>query len=255
MGTNFYNLLSQLFINIIEFEGERYNEFPLGASCNYFGLLVKGKGRFRSSYCDFTIQEGDIVYIPKGCVYSSYWTGEEGVRFYSLGFSFMEPEKNERYSLQKMSACGEVKSGIEKMYELQDSPHAAASTFYGLYDKASAVLIPDTRVRKSLTVYPAVQYIRDHCCEDFAVAHLAGLCGMSEPYFYPVFKQEIGCSPIKYKNKLRCTMAVELLLAGEDTLEAICEKLNFSSTAFLRKLLIQETGRSPKQIRKEKYNI
>ena len=39
------------------------------------------------------------------------------------------------------------------------------------------------------------------------------------------------------------------------TLEAICEKLNFSSTAFLRKLLIQETGRSPKQIRKEKYNI
>lgn len=255
MSAEFYNLLSQLYIKIIEFDNERHNEFPLGAPYNFFGQIIEGEARFQSSYCDFTIKEGEIVYIPKGCVYSSHWTPVKKVRFYSLGFRFLEPEKNETFLLQKVEGCEGLNREIEKMYENLQSPNDAAGIFYQLYAKACTVLKQDARTKKYLSVYPAVQYIRAHCCEDFGVAHLAKLCKMSEPYFYPTFKAEMGCSPIKYKNKLKCTMAVEMLLTGEDTLEVICARLNFSSPAFLRRLLKQETGMTPKQIRREKYSI
>lgn len=255
MDPNFHNLLSQLFLRIIEINHEKYSEFPLGAACNYFGMVIEGSGRFRSSYCDFTVKEGEIVYIPKGLPYSSHWFPDKKVRFYSLGFIFLEPENNDIYLLQKVDGCPGLKEGIERMYASLASKHAAAGIFYQLYANACTVLVPDTRTRKWLSVYPAVQYIRDHCCEDLSVAQLAKLCQMSEPYFYPTFKSEIGSSPIKYKNRLKCTLAIEMLLAGEDTLEVICDKLNFSSPAFLRKLLKQETGKTPKQIRKERYNI
>lgn len=255
MARGLNNLLSQLFLNLIRFEKERLNEFRIGCTCNFFGLLIEGTARFRSAYCDFTIHEGEIVYIPKGCVYSSHWIPDKEVRFYSLGFVFSEPENNAEFLLQKVEGCQELKTEIEKMHAAMDSPHLAVSIFYGLYAKACEVLVKDTRSKKYLTVYPAAQYIRAHCCEEFSVAYLAKLCQMSEPYFYPNFKAEIGCSPIKYKNKLKCAMAVELLLIGDDTLEAICDKLNFSSPALLRKQLKQETGKTPKQIRKEKYNI
>lgn len=251
----FKNLLSSLSIRILEFDKRQYGEFPLGAAANFFGLLIQGTGRFQSKHCDFTIQKGEIVYIPKGYSYRSLWTHENQIRFYSLGFSFVSPELSDSYLLQKVEGAPQLKTLIEQMYEAADQPYRAVSLFYSLYEEALKVLRKDLRPRPYLTVYPAVQYIRAHCYEDFQVSQLSTLCKLSESYFYPTFKAEMGCSPIKYKNTLKCQKAVELLLFGDDTLETICDKLNFSSPSFLRKLLKQETGKTPKQIRQEKYRL
>lgn len=253
----FHNLLSALQISILEFDQEIYNKFPLGVAFNYFGLLIEGKGRFRSNYCDFTIEPGEIVYIPRGCVYSSHWTSDKKIRFYSLGFRFLEPEKQEGFLLQKLEDPLGVNQDIEKMYAYTagDAPEQAVGLFYYLYAKACKTLKKDILSKKYLSVYPAVEYIRKHSLEEVTVSQLAEMCHMSEPYFYPVFKAEMGCSPIRYKNQLKCMIAVELLLAGDDTLEEICDKLHISSPSFLRRLLKQETGKTPRQIRKEKYNI
>lgn len=251
----FQNLLSGLSIRILEFEKRQYGEFPLGPGANFFGLLIQGTGRFRSNYCDFTIQEGEIVYIPKGCSYTSLWTHENQVRFYSLGFHFTVPELSETYLLQKVEGGARLKELIEQMYEASDRPYLAVSLFYQLYEEARQVLHKDKRPKQYLTVYPAVRYIRAHCCEEIPVAKLAKLCKLSESYFYPTFKAEMGCSPIRYKNMLKCRLAIELLLFSDDTLETICDKLNVSSPSFLRKLLKQETGKTPKQIRSEKYSL
>ena len=255
MEYEFHNLLSQLYIKIIEFDEEKHNHFPLGSMWNHFGMVIEGSGRFTDNQCDFTIKEGEIVYIPKGFAYDSHWTPGKRVRFYSIGFTFLEPEHYPVYKLQKVTGCPELDIDIKNMYDSLDNKYIAAGIFYRLLAKACTVLAPDTRTRHWLSVYPAVQYIRAHCCEDFSVAQLAKQCRMSEPYFYPTFKAEMGISPIKYKNRLKCTLAIEMLLTGDDTLEVICDKLNFSSPAFLRKLLKQETGKTPKQIRRERYTM
>lgn len=250
-----YPLLSGLSLQILTFGKEQYGEFPLGAPCNYFGLLIHGKGHFRSNHSDFTIQEGEIVYIPKGHSYTSHWTDEKQIQFYSLAFTFLEPDQTETFLLQKLCGCPGAKELIEQMYEEEERPYRAVGLFYELYELARAQLQKDSSMRKHPVVYPAVRYIREHFCEEIPVSYLAELCSLSESYFYPTFKAEMGCSPIRFKNKLKCEKAVEYLLLTEDTLEEICDQLNVSSPAFLRKLLKQETGKTPREIRTQRHNI
>lgn len=96
---------------------------------------------------------------------------------------------------------------------MKAEPYSSAAIFYQLYSKAVVALVPDNRIRTQLT----------------------------------------GITPIRYKNRLKCARTSELLLEGDDTLDVICEKLNVSSSAFLRTMLLHEMGKTPKQIRKEKY--
>lgn len=255
MNREYTNLMSELFLNIIEFEQERHNEFHLGAPHNFFGLVIEGRARFSDAQNDFVVGPGEVVYIPKGCVYTSHWYPDKNVRFYSLGFRFLNPEQHRNYALQKVEGYNGLSEVIEKMYQESAYPYEAVSIFYHLFGEAEQHLKREVREKKHMSVYPAVRYIREHCCEEFNVADLAELCNMSEPHFYSVFKSEMSCSPVKYKNRLKCTRAVELLMGEDDTLEVICSRLNFSSPAFLRKLLKQELGKTPTQIRKEKYTI
>lgn len=255
MQDNFPNLLSYLSLHIIEHQSDYSQEKPLGTVRCSIGLVIEGSGNFKSSTCDFTIHAGDMVFIPNGCVYSSRWFSDKKIRFYALAFHFTDPGQNTQFLLQPITDQPELAREIRHMYDAMHDPHEAVSIFYRLYAKFSRVLKPDSRKNPYPSVFPAVQYLQTHCRENITVAQLAKLCKMSESYFFAVFRQETGYSPIRYKNKIKCTNAVELLLSGNDTLDVICDKLNISNPAFLRRLLLQETGKTPRQIRKDPYGL
>lgn len=255
MDGRFTNLLSELFINLLCFEKEHYNPQKLGTPWNYFGLLKEGQGHFFNEACDFTVKTGEMVYIPKGCIHTSHWTGDKTVEFYSLAFRFQNPELNGAYSLQKVPDGEDLAEAVRRMYENYDNPNRSVSLFYDFYEKACPLLQPEGRKKIRPSIYPAMKYLEQHCCEDIRVETLADLCHISEPYFYSTFKREAGCTPITYKNRIKCEKAVEMLFHQDCTLDTLCSELNFSSPAFLRKLLKQFTGKTPKQIREERYNI
>jgi len=251
----FDNLLSRIFIRILSFENQHKNVQKLGISHNHVGLILKGQARFYNKYCDFTLTEGDMVFIPKGAVYTSEWNGSPKIQFYSLGFAFQNFDLNGVYALQKIPASEILKRDIENIYQLTSKPHLALSAFYLFYEKISEQLVPNIKSAVKPSVYPALTYMQTHYLEPIKVETLAKLCHISEPYFYATFKSEMDCTPIQYKNMIKCERAVEMLLYNDCTLDFICEQLNFSSPAFLRRQLKLFTGKTPRELREEYISL
>lgn len=247
--------LSYFDIVILEAQNGRVNRLDLGAAWNYFGTVINGSARFVSADADLVVNAGETVFIPKGCVYRSEWSGVPCARFYSVPFVFAKQENNILFSLQKFDAEG-LFEDISDMYAKKESGDLTAfSKFYSIFSEACTVLKEQKRQAPEKSIFPALKHLENHCEDDFDIPYLSSLCGMSESAFYALFKKQTGTTPISYKNRQRCIKAAELLRSTDYTVEYISEKLNFSSPMYLRKVLAAHFGKTPKEIRKEQREI
>lgn len=239
-------------INILKNRDGQVNGTDLGTTVNYFGTIIEGNARFYSADTDFVIHEGETVFIPKGCVYHSEWHGKCGAVLYSLPFIMTSDRENDiRFSLQKVD-CDAV-SLMEKICSGKETaPLDSIAAFYELYASVFPKLQKDNKNPITSSVMPAVRYIESSEVWDYDIPYLASLCGMSDSNFYAVFKKQMGCTPVEYKNKMRCIRVTELLRNSNYTVEYISQKLSFSSPMYMRKLLKKYTGKTPGLIRKEK---
>lgn len=232
------------------------NRLLIGVGTSYFGTLVSGKAHFCSRDADFWISAGETVYIPRGCVYTSSWYGEPYAQLYSLPFLFRtEGENDTRFSLQRVE-CDGIAEKMRQIYAARSSaPLRALSLFYALYADVLPFLKPEKKKPLTSSVQAAIRYMEQHPDALYGVPDLAALCGMSESNFYALFKKQTEMTPVAYKNKLRCIRAVEMLRNTDYTVEYISEKLNFSSPMYLRKILRQYTGKTPRMLRRDPMNM
>lgn len=246
--------LSHIDLVIFSHPNEKINHIRLGASYNYFAVIQNGYAVFYTDDRRVELYPGELLYIPRGCIYDSEWHGEPTCDFYSLPFSFRYLSENGAFSLQKIrdDAMEFPKIMAHILKNLQSDPALSLSAFFQLYSYASAHFelaphrIQDTHIAKAL------RYMETHLSSEFDVPTLARLCGMSESGFYSRFKSVTGYTPIEYKNILRCRAATELLCNTDRTVEDIAEHLGCSSPSYLRRVLLRVVGKPPKQIRAEK---
>ena len=69
-------LLSNLWISVLENNHGKVNRFPLGASDNFFAMVISGSARFSGAFGSVELFPGELLYIPKGCPYTSEWFGD-----------------------------------------------------------------------------------------------------------------------------------------------------------------------------------
>lgn len=100
-------------------------------------------------------------------------------------------------------------------------------------------------------VQPAVDYIAENCTKELSVGELAGLCYLSEPRFFALFKAATGLAPIAYKNTARLKKAANYLISRPDkSVEAVAEALNYSSPAYFIREFRKAFGATPAVYRK-----
>jgi AraC-like DNA-binding protein len=250
-------LLSHFDIQIINPEDGRVNHINLGASFNFFAVIKSGYAILTSSDKRVELYPGELLYIPRGLVYTSEWYGEGGCVFYSLPFTFRYLSENSAYTLQKISCDGEGFRGVfDMIYECKTKePTRSLSLFYELYGRASKKLEKREQSFENSRASEAVRYMEGHVSENFDVPRLARMCGMSESGFYAEFKRLTGHTPIAYKNILRCRAATELLRNTSKTVESIAESVGCTDASYLRRLLVKELKKTPKEIRGERETI
>ncbi|WP_172195011.1 AraC family transcriptional regulator [Saccharibacillus qingshengii] len=111
---------------------------------------------------------------------------------------------------------------------------------------AAANAAPDRReaVRRSIA-----RIERDYR-EPFTVESLAASAGIGRWTYTNLFKEATGTLPLDYLNGIRIAQAKRLLLATEDRLGEIAQRVGFSSEYYFSRRFKREAGLSPGQYRR-----
>ncbi len=219
--------------------------------------IVEGSADFICDGVHHTVSAGEVIYVPKGCRYTSIWYGKPTTNFFSCHFDlvpFGEPIGNRVYKLQTITDCAYLEPFF---YEVTKDGQAAFDSLrsVGSFLHLISALFSRMQYDRALTVndriIDAVRYIESHYDTPLRVPELAALCHISPSYFYECFKREIGTSPIEYKNKIMIRHAERSLIDHpEVSIEELSERLGFESSIYFRRLFKATTGKTPREYRK-----
>lgn len=238
----------------IRLESFHHTDNSAGIPCHFVARMRSGSGIIRAlSGEELHLQPGDIFYLPMGLQYHSYWTidktGDRSVSWESYGFTHLPIPNDTRYTMQKISPSVEAIQWLDRL--VQDQTVSPASVGY-LYLFLSEVL-PHLRVseinQKTALLQTAFDYIGQH--PSFTAPELARVCCISESGLYALFRDYAHTTPIEIKHRLTAEHAIALLTTTDLTVERIASTLGLCSSAFLRRILKKQTGRTPSQIRKD----
>ena len=247
----FYKTFSFRTIQLNSF---RHTDNSKGIPCHFVARMHSGSGIIRAiSGEELHLRAGDIFYLPMGLQYHSYWSvGETGVRsvsWESYGFTHLPIPNETRYAMQKIYPSAEAIQWLDRLE--QDQTVSTASVGY-LYLFLSKVL-NDLRIAESdpkeALLQTAFDYIGRH--ERFTVPELARECGISESGLYAFFRNYANTTPVESKHRLIAERAVAMLTTTDLTVETIASSLSLCSSAYLRRILKKQTGRTPSQIRRD----
>jgi len=238
---------------ICSLKGFRHNDNSNGIEYHFIARMIKGTGRIvtnRGEEIDFI--KGDIFYLPRGLKYDSYWTPDEShsVEWESYGFEELPSPDGKTYAMQKLSPSPEAVRCLDKMQE--DMTVSASSIGY-LYLFLGHILPTMTESGKdpdAMLFETAKKYISQNL--DFKVAELARFCNMSESGLYAFFRRYANTSPIQLKNLIKVENAAALLETTDLSVEEISERAGFCSAEYFRKIMKQQTGKTPTEIRRER---
>jgi AraC-like DNA-binding protein len=116
--------------------------------------------------------------------------------------------------------------------------------------KGQAVQNSDMK-ENSLSISPALDYIRNNYMVDFSIDDLAGLCHMSTTHFRRVFNSIMGTNPLEYVNQIRITNAAVLLRTTEMSILSISEEVGFQSVSSFNRHFMKVYDMTPMAFRKE----
>lgn len=221
-----------------------------GAPSHYIAYMREGTARLVGADRSIEVETGAFLYIPKGYPYQSYWQGVPIVRFDSYGFQAFPHSNAYTYPMQRMDATPRALAYLEQLAADKQITCQSVGLLYQLLgclmEDMEAVPVSKHRA----IIDQAESYMRSH--ERFLIPDVARFCGVSESALYAVFRAECGCTPIAAKHRIQVEKARSLLVNTDMSVENISDALGFSSTPYFRKVFLEETGKRPREVRRER---
>lgn len=97
----------------------------------------------------------------------------------------------------------------------------------------------------------AEAFIAENYTRKLSLTEIAGVAGLSPPYFSTIFKVEMGENLSKYLNRLRVERASDLLLKTDMSLSEIAANCCFEDQSWFSKIFKAFTGISPGKYRNQ----
>ena len=222
-----------------------------GVDLHFIGFMKEGRGLLVSEKGRLELETNDMFYIPKGCKYKSYWTGDDTVRFDSIGFLYFPSNTPNGYALQKIEYGEELWQMFLPLSEDKTVNSASIGRLYTILGQLESTLVEEVATRAAATVEKAIMLMNKdpmRSMDEYAVE-----CGVSEAQFYLCFKKVLQKTPNRVKQEIICEKAIHYLTTTDLTVEEVCDKTGFSSSSYFRKVFFSVTGKTPSQVRKESY--
>lgn len=100
-------------------------------------------------------------------------------------------------------------------------------------------------------IKPALTYIHYNYTEKIRISDVAKSVGFSEAYFMRFFKENMGCSFVRYLNEYRLAQAEILLRTTRESVLDIAQETGFPNFSYFIRTFKQKYGRTPLKYRNE----
>ncbi|MBR1585948.1 MAG: helix-turn-helix transcriptional regulator [Clostridia bacterium] len=97
---------------------------------------------------------------------------------------------------------------------------------------------------------PALEYMRRHFDQTFAMDYLADLCHISPTHFRRLFSAQMGVSPLHFLHQLRVMKSCRLLRTTDQTIAEIATQVGYSSLCCFNQHFKRFMGSTPSEWRK-----
>ncbi len=113
----------------------------------------------------------------------------------------------------------------------------------------SAGYLPDPSGFLSTGINRALTYIDGNLTEPFSEGDLAAIAGLSPGAFSRSFRRHTGMALVRYVNRLRISLACQLLMAGETRITDVCFASGFNNISNFNRQFQAQKGMTPSQFR------
>lgn len=107
-----------------------------------------------------------------------------------------------------------------------------------------------SRLRNTVQIKTALNYIQQHYSEAISIAELAELCHFSEPYFMSFFKQSVGLSCMDYILRLRLKTAEMNLRTTDKSISEIALECGYHNLANFNRQFKRMYHLTPREYKK-----
>ncbi len=97
----------------------------------------------------------------------------------------------------------------------------------------------------------AITWLHSHLADEIAFPQVAAALGISEGYFYRLFRKRTGMTPTRYLTRIRIERAVRMLRMSSARITDIAEACGFQDPYYFSRVFKQHTGKSPNRFRLE----
>ena len=205
----------------------------------------------------FFAQSGDLVYCPKGSEYKVVFSDFESPESCTqlVNFLLFDNSGNEIVLSDKIEVMHPAPRKISQIILKLINEEVILSNIR----KTAYVLEIIDAIGRSTSkidslIFPGYSYISANFCEQTPISDIAKLCNVSEGYFRKRFKENLGISPVEYRNHLRIEKAREYLIYGDVSIQEISDTIGYDAVSHFIKEFKNTYGLSPLKYRKNYLN-
>ena len=235
-----------------------------GRISSAFFIIRKGAATYSYDSGEFDVEEGDLVYLPKGGHYT-FTPKEKGLVHAIVNFDIFDLQGNlinisdKPQLLIKKAGKGYTLIIDELIKCFMHRSFAGELRSSALVMEIISNLLDELNVKQMgyvgfERIIPAVTYIEQNCNADITTADLAEMCDMSESQLRRLFKEYSGSSPVEYRNRLRVEKAYQLLNNNFCNVTEAAESVGFNNIYYFSRLFKSIIGVAPKSVQMQSEN-
>ena len=220
------------------------------------GFLLKIKG-FAEYFIDgksVRVNEGELIFLPKGASYEYVTSQGEDNLYTSVNFEAdIENPEVMVYSLADFKSANYMLRGFSEMWKFgtEADKYKCLSDFYDLLSYISRLEHQNRDARGNYDrIASAIDYLKNHIYDtNFKVDKLHRLCGISDTYFRKIFISIFAITPQQYVLKERITHARLIIESGDyDSIKSVAESVGYGDPLYFSKAFRKYYGFSPTDI-------
>ena len=220
-----------------------------------FIFKINGESRYDFQHRHINLEEGEMLYIPKGETYTVRQLSAGLSEYLIINFAADIPGSSPtKFNISNFTDAEYFFSRAAKLWFFgkPSDRYKCLSIFYEILSIAAASEnLNYFDLKQSRMIEPAVKYLEAHIFDEtLQIEKLSSLCGISDTHFRKLFVAQFQVSPKRYVINKRM-MEAKALIDGADynSIAEVAAAVGYTDALYFSKVFKKYYGGAPSTLR------